>query len=577
MPHSLWGKAISTVVYLLNKCPTQKLENKVLEEVWSGSKPGVKHLKIFGLKCYKHVPDIKRTKLADKSEAIILVGYHSTGAYRLYHLVTKQICISRDVVVDEEEAWNWSEDETGSKQKIMEYLEEEGTVTDVVTNEADQHIEPQPHRGTRQRRQPISLVDFEVYSDDAITSDGDLVHFALIAEAEPVGYEEAMKEEKWKKAMIEKLSAIERTKTWELTDLPHNKKSIDLKWVFKLKLNPNGSIDKRKARLVVRGFLQKKGLDYTEVFAPVARIEIIRAVVALANGRKWPMFQMDVKSAFLNGPLEEEVYVSQPPGFENKGDEDKVYRLRKALYGLKQAPMAWNKRIDSFMVSHEFKKCLVEHGVYVKHGRKSELVLMCIYVDDLLITGSNINKIEEFKKLLMKEFEMTNLGRLKYFLGMEFVETEQGLILNQKKYTSEILARFDMEECNTAITPAEGKFTDAAEGEGEKSVDGTLYKQVIGTLRYLCNSRPDICFAVRVLSRFMQKPHKKHLLAAKRVMRYIKGTLDFRILFPKPSQVQNRLICYSDADWCGDGTNRRSTTGCIFLFMGAPISWWSKK
>ena len=183
----------------------------------------------------------------------------------------------------------------------------------------------------------------------------------------------------------------------------------------------------------------------------------------------------------------------------------------------------------------------------------------------------------EFKKLLMKEFEMTNLGRLKYFLGMEFVETEQGLILNQKKYASEILARFDMEECNIVVTPADGKFTDTVEGEGEESVDDTLYKQVIGSLRYLCNSRPDICFAVGVLSKFMQKPQKKHLLAAKRVMRYIKGTLNFGILFPKPSQVQNMLIYYSNADWCGDGTDRISTTGCIFLFMEAPISWWSKK
>lgn len=200
--------------------------------------------------------------------------------------------------------------------------------------------------------------------------------------------------------------------------MPLNKQPISVKWVFKLKLKPDGSISKHKARLVAKGFLQKAGLDYSEVFAPVARTETIRLVLAFANFKGWPLFQLDVKSAFLNGPLEEEVYVTQPPGFEIKGREDKVYRLKKALYGLKQAPRAWNKRIDSFLVQQGFNKCSVEYGVYVRM-KGVKMLLICLYVDDLLVTGSNHAEIEEFKERMKSEFDMTDLGVLSYFLGME--------------------------------------------------------------------------------------------------------------------------------------------------------------
>lgn len=200
--------------------------------------------------------------------------------------------------------------------------------------------------------------------------------------------------------------------------MPLNKQPISVKWVFKLKLKPDGSISKHKARLVAKGFLQKAGLDYSEVFAPVARTETIRLVLAFANFKGWPLFQLDVKSAFLNGPLEEEVYVTQPPGFEIKGREDKVYRLKKALYGLKQAPRAWNKRIDSFLVQQGFNKCSVEYGVYVRM-KGVKMLLICLYVDDLLVTRSNHAEIEEFKERMKSEFDMTDLGVLSYFLGME--------------------------------------------------------------------------------------------------------------------------------------------------------------
>lgn len=235
------------------------------------------------------------------------------------------------------------------------------------------------------------------------------------------------------------------------------------------------------------------------------------------------MFPLDVKSAFLDGPLEEEVYVTQPTGFELAGREDKVFRLKKALYGLKQAPRAWNRRIDSFLLQHRFCKCQVEHGVYVKvqEGGASQL-LICLYVDDLLVTGSNAKEIEEFKQVVKAEFEMTDLGRLTYFLGMEFLKTPAGIVLHQRKYVTEVLRKFNMIECNAAVTPVEVNVKLERNSE-EEAVDDTLFKQIVGSLRYICNIRPDICFGVGLISKFMDDPRKSHLVAAKRIMRYLKG------------------------------------------------------
>jgi len=211
--------------------------------------------------------------------------------------------------------------------------------------------------------------------------------------------------------MIEELNAINRNNTWELTKLPASKKAIDVKWIFKLKLKPNDEVTKHKARLVAWGFMQKAGMDYFEVYAPIERLETVRLIVAITCGRNGPMYHLDVKSTFLNGPLDEVVYVTQ----KIKGKEDMMYRLHKSLYGLKHAPRSWNKRIDSFLVQQYFLKCKSEYGVFVKKGIEGSQLLICLYVDDLIVTGSVVNKIEAFKCQMMNEFEMTDLGYLTYF------------------------------------------------------------------------------------------------------------------------------------------------------------------
>lgn len=388
--------------------------------------------------------------------------------------MTKKLATSKDVLIDEKGSWDWHTDPDNSPDHIPITLEDCQPEED-----ADQEREPAVvitnQRPQRNRAPPARLNDYHIVSNSRVSEEGELVHLAFLADAEPIDLDEALSSDVWKHAMREELKAIEKNATWELVNLPMKKKPIVVKWVFKVKHKPDGTIAKHKVRLVAKGFLQKEGLDYSEVIAPVARLETVRLVIALANSKSWKLFQLDVKSAFLNGPLEEEVYVLQPPGFVLRGSEEKVFKLKKALYGLKQAPRAWNKRIDSFLLQLGFVKCSVEHGIYISGKNEGELLLICLYVDDLLITGSVPKQIEDLKRKLKSEFEMTDLGELTYFLGLEFVRTETGIVLHQRKYISEVLKRFNMSDCNLASIPIE-TGCNLVMNEVEQDTDGTLFK-----------------------------------------------------------------------------------------------------
>ncbi|GAU25658.1 hypothetical protein TSUD_265850 [Trifolium subterraneum] len=495
MPNRLWAEAAATSVYIINRCPTKKLLDKTPYKAWTGAKPSVGHFKVFGSLCFRHVPEQLRRKLDDRSQAMVFLGYHSTGAYKLVRTVLE---------------------ETVEMPIEVNYMPNQPT-----------------RRSTRARVESVRLNDYERFPDHAIRQDGELLEEAMLAESEPINLDQAMKDSNWLEAMKEEMNAIEMNKIWYLVDKT-DKKAIDVKWIYKLKLRPNGEIAKYKARCV--------------------------------------------KFAFLNGPLEEEVYVKQPPGFEVKGQEQKVYRLRKALYGLKQAPRAWNKRIDGFLIKIGFTKCVSEHGVYVKGSSKLDHIILCLYVNDPLITGANEKEILKFKTNLMQEFEMSDLGNLSYFLGMEFKHTKKGVFLHQKKYVEDILNRFKMVNCNTTITPME-TGSKLSKSSTDELVDATLYKQIIGPLRYLCNIRPDISHSVGLVSRFMEQPRTCHLIATKRIMRYIKGTIDHEILMPSQKSTKGEISVhgYSDYDWGGDQDDKKSTAGYLFMLGGALICWTSKK
>jgi hypothetical protein len=349
-----------------------------------------------------------------------MIGYHTAGAYKLYNPITKKVTSSRDVTFEEDKSWNWDTNAEPSQNYIpFQLLDEEVTELDTMpTSPPPQHNQVAVRRSERTSIPRRTLQDYETIPDNMITPDGDIVHLALFVDTEPLTYEQAAKFEEWRLAMQEEIASIDRNHTWDLVDLPANKRPIAVKWIYKLKHLPDGTIAKYKARLVAKGFLQKPGIDFTEVFAPVARLETVRLVVAIANHFQWDFVQLDVKSAFLNGKLEEEVYVEQPQGFITRGKEDQVLKLNKALYGLRQAPRAWNIRMDEFLSKNGYTKCTVEHGIYVKGTSQNRICMVCLYVDDLLITGSNKDEIVKLTKQLSTEFDMTNLGGLRYFIGL---------------------------------------------------------------------------------------------------------------------------------------------------------------
>jgi hypothetical protein len=397
----------------------------------------------------------------------------------------------------------------------------------------------------------------------------------LISTEDPVTFEEAVKSEKWRTTMDTEIKAIEKNNTWELTVLPAEAKPIGVKWVFKTKLNEEGKVDKHKARLVAKGYSQRQGIDYNEVFAPVARWDTIRTILALAAHKGWYVYQLDVKSAFLHGELAEAIFVEQPQGFEKQGEEHKVYRLKRALYGLKQAPRAWYSRIETYFVKEGFEKCFCEHTLFTKTSDKGSMLIVSLYVDDLIFTGNSECMFKGFKDSMMREFDMSDLGRMKYFLGVEVIQNAELIFICQKKYAREVLGRFGMEHSNAVQNPIVPGFKLTKNEENAKGVNTTEYKQLVGSLLYLTATRPDLMYAVGLVSRYMERPTEMHLQAVKRILRYLRGTTEFGIIYRKGDEGQ--LRAYADSDYAGDVDDRKSTSGFVFMLGTGAVSWSSKK
>ena len=297
-----------------------------------------------------------------------------------------------------------------------------------------------------------------------------------------------------------------------------------------MKHNPDGSVQKNKARLVAKGYAQQPGVDYEETFYLVACLDTIRALISLATQKGWKLYQLDVKSTFLNGELKEEVYVQQPEGFEIEGQEEMIYKLKKALYGLKQAPKAWYNNIDNYFIEKGFEKSKNEPTLYVKRQGMVDILIVTLYVDDLIFTGNNLKLIEDFRKEMMMRYKMNDLGILHHFFGIEIYQEDDGVFICQKKYAEKILKKFGMFGCNPTNTPLVVNEKLKKEDRGKK-VDASNYRSLVGNLFYLTNTIPDIMFASSLLSRFMNDPSHIHLGADKRVLRYIHGTLDYGIKY----------------------------------------------
>ena len=459
------------------------------------------------------------------------------------------------------------------------------------------HDEPEP-REKRTRSQPAHFSDYAVDlppslkgsqpdSDQAHSTVHPLSHFvsydkfshshkafltAIDSTDEPSCFAQATQDERWREAMQQEIKALEKNKTWTLEELPEGKRAIDSKWVYKINYKSNGEVERYKARLVAKGFTQTEGVDHHETFAPVSKLVTVRTLLVVATKKDWIIHQLDVNNAFLHGDLDEEVYMKVPQGFSKEGDT-RVCRLRKSLYGLKQASRNWYHKFTSFLLTLNFEQSKADYSLFT-YQKDDIYVALLIYVDDVIVVGNNTEKIHQMKRQLDDEFSIKDLDQLKYFLGIEVAKTSDGLVLSQRKYTLDILKDSGMLGCRPSAFPFE-QGTKLDKGDEEARVDATQYRRLVGRLLYLQATRPDITYAVNVLSQFVADPRRNHSEAANRVLRYLKGTPGQGVLLPRNGPLN--LTAYCDSDRLGCPFTRRSRTGYLLILGGGPISWRTKK
>ncbi|GJS54099.1 putative ribonuclease H-like domain-containing protein, partial [Tanacetum coccineum] len=395
----------------------------------------------------------------------------------------------------------------------------------------------------------------------------------FLSQLEPTSIAKALEDPDWVDAMQEEMQQFINQQVWKLVPLPVGKHAIGTKWILKNKRDARGIVVRNKARLVAQGHRQEEGIDYDEVFAPVARIEAIRLFLAFASYMGFLVYQLDVKSAFLYGEIEEEVYVTQPKGFEDPYFPKHVYRVVKALYGLHQAPRAWYARLSTFLLQHNYRRGTIDKTLFIKKDSR-DIILVQVYVDDIIFGSTNKAWCDEFEVLMKGEFEMSAMGEMTFFLGLQVKQLPDGIFISQDKYVKDMLTKFDMESVRTATTPYEAAKTKLKD-ETDPPVNVHLYRSMIGSLMYLTASRPDIMFAVSACSRHQVTPLTSHLNAVKKIFKYLKGQPKLGLWYPKDSPFQ--LEAYSDSDYAGSHGDRKSTTGgCQFLGRRL-ISWQCKK
>ena len=389
---------------------------------------------------------------------------------------------------------------------------------------------------------------------------------------EPQFYQQAVKYPQWKEAMTAELAAMDSNNTWTVTTLPKGKHSIGCKWIYKIKYKSDGSVERHKARLVAKGYTQQEGIDFIETFSPVAKLVTVKILLALAAVNKWHLVQLDVNNAFLNGDLFEEVYMDLPLGYPRQG-ENLVCKLHKSIYGLKQASRQWFSKFSQALLLHGFQQSKSDYSLFTK-GSGSSFVALLVYVDDIIITSSNLSAVHELKVFLHTQFKLKDLGSLKYFLGLEIARSSKGIFLSQRHYTLQLLEDTGFLGCKPAVLPMDPKVK-LCSFEGDSLPDASLYRRLVGRLLYLTISRPDITFAVHKLSQFLAKPRQPHLDAAHHLLQYLKSSPGQGVLFSSQSSFQ--LRAFADADWGSCLDSRKSVTGfCIFL-GDSMVSWKAKK
>lgn len=596
---------------MINITPTRALKQSITPyELWHSRKPIVKYLKVFGSTVYVH-DKTSKTKFDNKSWKGILLGYEPNG-YKVFNVDTCKYVTVRDVVVDEidfiksrpiinlensernscintevrdpesktvsfknnlhksDETKSDISESSSKVRKLSKNVQENVSSENIPRVNTDSLNEsPQLRRSDRLKaRVPIS------YNEDAY-----LVCAQSMICNLPTSYDEIKLRDDWAEwdvAVKDELKSLAVNNTWTLVPRPTNKNIVDCKWIFSIKNDEFGKPIRYKAPLVARGFSQEYLQDYNETFAPVARIASFRFIIAFANQHNLLIHHMDVKTAFLNGILKEEIYMKVPEGVPSK--ENYVCKLNKALYGLKQAARCWFEIFEKSLKEKGFQNSSVDRCIYVYNtGIMHKNIYVVLYVDDLVICCGDIQTMNEFKNYLMTKFEMSDLKDIKLFLGVRVTRVNNKITLDQSAYIQTILNKFKMQECKPISTPLETKLNYEALNSEEKYE--APCRNLIGSLMYvmLC-TRPDLSSCVNILSRYTNKNNRELWQCLKRVLRYLKGTIDLKLVYVR-CDYDDILCGFVDSDWGGgDSTDRKSTTGYLFkMFQNCSITWSTKR
>ncbi|HEX4706357.1 MAG TPA: reverse transcriptase domain-containing protein, partial [Candidatus Udaeobacter sp.] len=579
LPPSYWYHALEYAVLLHNISPTQALPDVTPAEAWSGNKPDVSHIRVFGSKAFVHIPDSQRDKLSAKSLTCVFLGRsRNKKAYSLVHQPTRRFLESRDVVFDEGGPTTTDYDRViinipqttpaPTPQTSASTLATPNIPTPTPT---ETQVDPAPSQSKRITREPYNLRSRRQPDEQArvaIAND----------DSDPRTYAEAMSRpdaSQWELACDDEKRAFERLGVYEVVPRPKDRKIVGSRWVFRIKRGPDGTVQKYKARVVAQGFTQIEGIDYDETFAPVAKLASLRTILALSAELDLELHQMDVKSAYLNGALSNEIFMEPPPGFDIPSGM--VLRLIKAVYGTKQGGRVWYDEIKSTLNSMGYSRTNADHAVFTR-GNGPDLSILALYVDDITMAARDLETVRGDKLALSQHYQMTDLGEMSYILGMHVTRDRKAgwISLSQERHAADVLERFGKSNVRPISTPA--LANERLNKLSVPAIESKPYQSAVGALMYpMLGTRPDLAFSVAVLGRHSASPGPEHQHALDRVFRYLRGSSSKRLVFQRGSPNGTTLQGYVDADWASDVNDRKSTTGFVFMLGGCAISWGSKK
>nr|GEU49408.1 hypothetical protein [Tanacetum cinerariifolium] len=538
-PLFLWAEAVATACYTQNRSIIRLHHGKTPYELLHNKLPDLSFLHVFSALCYPTNDSENLGKLQLKADIGIFIGYAPTKkAFRIYNRL-QDSC--KNLLL----------------QHHMYQLLFQPLFDELLTPPPS--VDPQAPEFIAPNADVIPPVQVEsTGSPSSTTVDQDAPSPSksqTTPEIQSSTYKDTLTQSCWIEAMQEELNEFERLE------------------INKVKLDELGGILKNKARLVARGYRQEEGIDFEESFAPVARLEAIRIFLAYATHKNMVVYQMDVKTAFLNGNLREKVYVSQSYGFVDQDNPNQVYKLKKALYGLKQALRPWYDMLSSFLISQDFSKGSVDPTLFTR-GNGNGLLLVQIFVDDIIFAASTPELCDLFAKLMCSKFKMSMMDKISFFLGLQISQSPRGIFINQSKYAFESLKKYGFESCDPVDTPMVEK-SKLDEDKEEKAVDPSHYYGMIGTLLYLKASRHDLQFAICMFAQYQARPTKKHIHAVKMIFRYLRRTVNRGLWYPKDSSIAFTVFAYADHAGCQD--TRRSTSGSLQFLENRLISWSSKR